>query len=351
MRLLVLGALTLLGAACIPFEPYWLLQDAWLLGIRLSVVEPGGYATLVRVPEGHTRAEPLPLETAELELLTTTAAGVELQPPLWLVCTVPGCMANFNYLYNPEFEPPACPHPLPLNQQQPCRLGEGERARVSLGSLFGLHGSNFLVPTLMVFAISSFDPELSPETCLERYRSRPRRDLQQCLFVNHTFRLGPAWALLPFSDELDLLPPEVLGLEADTHPDIVGFRVTRERGSDRVELLVAPGDTVEVEPLEHITVLPLLAGGGAQAFATINPTEIDPSTGRSPYDLQTERINLRGSLTALVDDFEDPNSWSDEREFRWVVPDHPEPAIFYVESRDNRQGLALASLRFEPAAP
>jgi hypothetical protein len=349
MRPLLLGAITSLSAACIPFEPYWLLQDTWLLGVRLNVVEPGGYATLVRVPEGHTRAEPLPLDTVELEWLAPTAPGIELQPPLWLICTTPSCMRD-NLLTAPNFKPSACPHPLPLDQYWPCRLGEGERVRVSLGSIYGYDYPGGQPPILTVLAVGSRDPELSPATCLERYRSTPREDLQQCLFVNNYTSLGPAWALLPFSDELALLPPELRELEGDTHPDIVAFRVTRERGRERVELLVTPGDTVEVEPHERITVLPLMLGGGVQTFA--QPTaENDPYTGRTIWELKSERVNVRARLTALVDEFEGPDSWSDDREFRWVVPDHPEPALLYVEARDNRNGITLASLRFEPAAP
>jgi len=350
MRSLALGAVILCGAACIPFEPYWWVQDARMLGMRMSVVEPGGYSTLLHVPPGQRRATPLPLDTVELEWFVAAAEGVEVQPPIWVACTSPSCLDDF---YRSGYELPDCPQPLPFTFFTACRLGEGERIR------FGFAGAYTLMPStdffnfgITVLAIGSRTAAVSSETCLDRYGGTPHEGLEQCLIGRNVFLPGPLWAVLPFAPELAMLPPEFLEQEPDTHPDITGFRVSRELGATRREVLVAPGDTVPIEPGEKVTVLPVFIGGGQQSYVVLE----DDDDILTPPEVQERRefLQVDALITALVDQFEDPvnvGNFAVGHVITWVVSDHPEPATLYVTASDDRFGRAFAALHFAPSTP
>ncbi|MDC0717539.1 hypothetical protein [Nannocystis bainbridge] len=340
MRTLALGAALLCGAACIPFEPYWLIQDARVLGTRMTVVEPGGYSTLVQVPYGQRRASGLPLDTVELEWMVAAVDDDEVQPPIWLACTWPNCIDDYYRTGHALYD---CPHPLPLDIRWACRLGEGHTVRVGFAGAFGLQ-SGFAYGGLSVMAIGSRTPEVASAACLERYGADPHAGLEKCLIARDIHVLGPLWAVLPFAPELGELPLEIFGQEPDTHPDIVGFRVTRERGPERLELLVELDDTVSVEPGEHITVLPLVIGG-AQEYSDFFDGDTD---GPAEPELHPgyEFISTRVQLTALVDEFAAPEDFSYEAAIEWLVPEHPEPMTMFVSTRDNRAGRGFARLHF-----
>ncbi|MFY0538714.1 hypothetical protein [Nannocystis pusilla] len=135
MRNLALGAAILCGAACIPFEPYWWIQDARLFGTRMTVVEPGGYSTLLKVPPGQQRASALPLDTVEVEWQYAATEDIEVQPPIWLACTRPGCIETFYYRGHGLLD---CPQPLPFDIPWACRLGEGHKIRFGFAGAFTL---------------------------------------------------------------------------------------------------------------------------------------------------------------------------------------------------------------------
>lgn len=351
MRSLALGAAILCGAACIPFEPYWWIQDPRVLGMRMTVVEPGGYSTLLHVPPGQQRATPLPLDTVELERFVATPEGVAVEPPIWLACFSPNCFDRF---YAEGYYLADCPQPLPFYLPWACRLGEGERVRVGFDGAFTLPQSMDvnLSNVLTIMAIGSRSPDVSSETCLERYAGTPHEGLQDCLIARDVFVPGPLWAVLPFAPELAMLPPEFLEQAPDTHPDITGFRVSRERGATRIEALAMPGDTVAMAPGEKVTVLPLFLAGREQSFIVL----IDPDAdGPLPpvAEEQAEFVEINAQITALVDQFEKPDQslslYNFNAEISWVVPDHPEPATLYVQTRDSRAGRGFAVLHFDPS--
>ncbi|MCY1012502.1 hypothetical protein OV079_44625 [Nannocystis pusilla] len=225
MRTLALGAAILCGAACIPFAPYWWIEDARLFGTRMTVVEPGGYSTLLQVPPGQQRASALPLDTVEVEWLFAAAEDTEVQPPIWLACTRPGCIEAF---YNRGHGLLDCPLPLPFDIPWACRLGEGHRIRFGFAGAFTL-ALDSAFAGLSLLAIGSRTPEVPSSTCVERYQKSPHVGLEQCLIGRDVHFPGPLWAVLPFAPELGELPLEVVTQAPDTHPDIVGFRVSRAR--------------------------------------------------------------------------------------------------------------------------
>src|SRR5689334_17190440 len=67
------GVLSCLAGACIPVEPEWVVTDPRFRGVKVEVVEPGGYASLLHVPEGKRRATLLPLDTVEFTWHVTAA--------------------------------------------------------------------------------------------------------------------------------------------------------------------------------------------------------------------------------------------------------------------------------------
>lgn len=345
MRQRTLVALTLLGGACIPYEPYWLVTEATYVGIRLTVVEPGGYSSLLRVPPGQRRTTALPLDTVELEWLVATPPDVTLEPPIWILCDF-ACQTIFGA--GPDPGPLAdCPFPTPIALWEPCRLGEGHRLRLGLDGAHSLNNSPSILSSVLV--VGSRSPDVSPATCLERLTAKTPADLQPCLIGLRDFPFGPYWAALPFSPEYDAVPPELLIEDADTHPDITGFRVIRGFGPNIVdELLAAPGDTVTVRPHERISVIPVLVDRARQDYSTV-----DYSEGAEPIVTSaTEAISIDAWMTALVDDFEEPGYFNMlAEEVRWTVPDQLEPATLYVSVRDSRAGRALAILRFVAESP
>ncbi|MFZ6181741.1 hypothetical protein [Nannocystis pusilla] len=346
MRTLALGAAILCGAACIPFAPYWWIEDARLFGTRMTVVEPGGYSTLLEVPPGQQRASALPLDTVEVEWLFAAPADTEVQPPIWLACTRPGCIEAF---YNRGHGLLDCPLPLPFDIPWACRLGEGHKIRFGFAGAFTLELDSAFAG-LSLLAIGSRTPEVPSATCVERYQKSPHVGLEQCLIGRDVHIPGPLWAVLPFAPELGELPLEVVTQAPDTHPDIVGFRVSRERGADRIELLVEPEDTVIVEPGEHITVLPLLIGGGVQDYVDV----YDPDgPGPEPTELLRgfEQVYLEAYVSAVVDQYDSPSRFDPDADIEWVVSDHPEPLTVFVVARDDRAGVGLARLHFAGKTP
>lgn len=342
MRRLALGALTLLGGACLPYEPYWLVSEARFLRFSATVVEPGGYSTLLNVPAGQRRATALPLDTIELEWFVATPPGETLPPPIWVLCSWE-CGSIFGD--DPWPHVPECLDPLPFLPTT-CRLGEGHRTRVTLAGAATIYSSAALERSVLV--VGSRDPNVSPETCLERLVTRPSADLQPCLTGQRMLPLGPSWAFfaVPFSEGLSGYPPELLAEEADTHPDITAFRVTRVLGSRRTEVLAAPGDTVTVAPRERITVLPVTLPG-----QDYNRVEDYAEPVPDVVVNLTERIHVDAALTALVDDFSAPEYGSPDHQIRWTVPDHLEPATLYVTASDDRSGRAFATLQFVAEGP
>lgn len=346
MRTLALGAAILCGAACIPFEPYWWIQDARLLGTRMTVVEPGGYSTLLEVPPGQQRASALPLDTVEVEWLYAAAEDIEVQPPIWLACTRPGCIEAF---YNRGHGLLDCPQPLPFDIPWACRLGEGHKIRFGFAGAFTLQLDSAFAG-LSLLTIGSRTPDVPSSTCLERYQNSPHVGLEQCLIGRERHVPGPLWAVLPFAPELGELPLEVVTQAPDTHPDIIGFRVSRERGADRIELLVAPEDTVTVEPGEHVTVLPLLVGGGAQEYVDLFDRD---GPGPEPPELMhlREHIQFEVAMSARVEEFGAPTGYDPGADIEWVVPEHPEPLTMFLSARDDRAGASFARLHFASKTP
>jgi hypothetical protein len=342
MRTLALGVAILCGAACIPSEPYWWVQDARMLGTRMTVVEPGGYSTLLQVPPGQRRATALPLDVVELEWLIAAAEDVDVQPPIWLACTRGGCIEAY---YNRGHGILDCPQPLPFDIPWACRLGEGHKIRVGFGGAFTLR-PDFYFAGLSIMAIGSRTPEVPSQACLERYGTTPHAGLEQCLIGRDIHLPGPLWAVLPFAPELAELPVEIIAQPPDTHPDVVGFRVSRELGAERIELLAEPDDTVLVAPGEHITVLPLLVGGGAQEYLEYADPDADGPAESVPVS-RTEYLQINAQLTALVDHFNAPNPADPDAEIEWVVSDHPEPMTLFVSVRDDRAGRGFARLHFD----
>jgi hypothetical protein len=337
-------------AACLPAEaPYWLIDHPINWGIRISVTQPGGYSSGLVVPEGQVRAAAVPLDTVELEWLALAPPGGELAPPIWISC---GFDCN-PYSLNPYMELPPCERPMPLLQAEPCRIGEGHRLSLTFagaydaptlggGPLFGAYAGQ-----LSLMAIGSASPDVSPETCLQRLRARPKVALESCLMSWREYNIAaPLPSGLPDptgpfgQPPPDFpFPPEVLAQAPDTHPVVDGFWVSRESDAGRVELDVADGGAVKVRPGDRIGVELRVTPESEQEYYNAAPG------GTSwMWIPETELVYHRAALTAMVEE----EDFTAEEQAWFVVPAVAEPFTMHFYIADTREGRATASLRFVP---
>lgn len=345
MRTALVVGLGLLGG-CVPNDhPSWLVDHPLPWGIVASVVEPGGYSSELVVSEGRVRASALPLDTLELQWLTAAPPGVTVPAPIWFVC--PDRCASL-----PAEPIPACAFPLPLSRREHCRLGEGERVRLSLGGAYT--ADEFFRGFIVVMGITS-DGTVEPETCLKRYRTFPRAGLEHCLLQERTLRLGPESRLLTtvpgLADDYTVegdLPDDFDDEAPDVHPTLSGLQVWHfGRGGFR-ELIAQPGDTIPVRVGAYVSVWPQYTDDTKQPYYALQSTPGQPERLVATPDEET--IRERYGISTLVEDRSDPD---DDLLHGWTVPDEPEPILLYLYIADSRQGRAFATLRFvvEDASP
>ena len=337
LRLAILGLL----AACVPDDhPTWLIDHPMPWGIIATVIEPGGYSSELIVPEGHLRAAALPLDTLELQWLAVAPPGTELPPPIWLVCT--GSCSNDLSSFSGHVLEPTCPYPLPLSRAQPCRLGEGERIRLALGGAFT--ADERFSGTIAIMGISSGDPDLDPETCLQRLSTRPLKGLESCLIQHRHLRLGPPWMLYTAVPQLagrytlegDGLPDDAADEPADTHPNLIGIDVFRVTDRGHIVTFAAKGDTIRVRAGERLTFNPICSDSCTQEYYRFGL----PFGGEIEFSLESENFRYRAALSALVEgDGPILNGV-------WVAPDDPEPITLYLYIADSREGRAHATFTF-----
>ncbi|MFY0536014.1 hypothetical protein [Nannocystis pusilla] len=340
MRRWLVGGSVVLLAACLPLDPDYLVTAPLFRGVRTEVVEPGGYASLLHVPEGRRRATILPLDTVELTAFFAAPPDVTVQPPIWLVCGLDCADGPLTALAGDLAD---CPVPLPLNVQESCRLAEGLQIR------FGLAGAFTLARAfLSLVVVGSRDDDLTPATCVERLTHPPHTELEPCIISQWWLWLGPAWALLPFDVEVGDIPPEILHQEVDTNPDVAEFRVTRERDGSRSEHRVTPGASVGVRRGDRITVEPIFTEGSSQTFwSTYNDEEGKPWSGE--LDSSEEQLWVRAWFDAPILDL-DPDQtlnggWTSPL-IAWTVPHDVVPTRLFLDVSDFGSGRAFAELLF-----
>lgn len=324
-------------SGCLPVDvPYWLIDHPVAWGIRVSVTQPGGYATGLIVPDGQVRASALPLDTIELEWLTLAPEGIELAPPIWIVCPE-GC----TWLDEEPPELPACPVPVPLFSGWMCRLGEGHRLSLVLDGAYGTS----VFGVLPVMAIGSADPEVSPETCLERMLTTPKLGLESCLSIHREYHIGGSGLPTglpdpsgPFDPPAPLDPdaPPVPAQVADTHPVVEGFWVSRPGG----DVLVPVGAEVKVRP-GVVTIEPKLAEDAAQTFWRPVPH----GHGGYLWTRDQEYLVVRATASGWVEQWE---LVDETQQLRFVVPEELGAFDVHFYVADTREGRATASLRLVP---
>lgn len=319
-------------AGCLPNEaPFWLIDHPVTWGIKISVTRPGGYSTGLIVPPGQVRASALPLDTIELEWLTLAPEGTELAPPIWIRCP-----NTCDFDLTPD-ELPACPEPTPLQVFSMCRLGEGHRLPLVLAGA----KNNALSGSMSVMAIGSADPELSPETCLQRLVTEPKRDLASCLMIFRAYAIGQSVPgglpdpSGPFDPPGPDDPPDVPPQIADTHPTVEGFWVTAPGG----ERLVPVGSEVRVKP-GLVAIEAELAQDAEQTF--FYPV---PSGAGYMWVQGQEIVQFRAASSGWVERWE---YFGAERRIEIVVQEGLEPFELYFYFADSRQGRATATLRIVP---
>lgn len=343
MRTCITWASLGLLLACFPADhSLWVADRPLALGIIATVVEPGGYSSDLVVPEDRARASPLPLDTFELERHVVIPPGVELPPPVWIVCHN---SCTYTLSETPDLAP--CPVPLPLSTGAACRLGEGERLRVSLGGAYTANADFWGV--FLVMAVSGADSDMSSETCLERMAVRPFASLERCLVQTRLLRIGPLWKALltvPALESQDHeLPESVRDEEPDFHPVLLGFDIVRQSGPDRVEVFAREGDDVPVRPGERLTLTPRFSPDASQSYHA-NYWFGSGGMGLSEEQV-TEILSFRLVFSEYVGDY-DPFDRRDSRS--WIAPDTDEPVVMDLYALDSRQGRVRASLRFVPDA-
>ncbi|MCY1053871.1 hypothetical protein [Nannocystis sp. SCPEA4] len=343
MRKALVVGLGLLGG-CVQYDrPPWVVDHPVAWGLIARVVEPGGYSSDLLVPEGRERAEALPLDTLELQWIGVGPPDIPVPPPIWLVCPF-GCGFPFD-----DEELPACPVPLPLSFPETCRLGEGERVRLSLGGAYTV--SPEFRGRLEVMAVTGHG-DVDPETCLQRYTIVPRAGLEACLMQQRALTLGPEWkafttvpalmSLYSFDGEL---PPDLAAEPPDLNPVLTGLQVLRSGRSGFHDLLVQGGDTITVHAGDRIAVRPQYSDDSQQEYYAFTG-----ASDRLTVMPREEQLVTRIGLSAEVHEIGDP---LDDEIHQWIVPDDPEPVDLYLYVADTRQGRAFATLRFvaEDAAP
>ncbi|HEY8378251.1 MAG TPA: hypothetical protein VIK91_17265 [Nannocystis sp.] len=342
MRTARLAAVFGLLPGCVQDHPAWLIDRPLPWGIVASVVQPGPYASGLVVPDDRVRAVALPLDTLELQALVVAPPDTPaLPPPIWFACGV-ACLSDLPDLARVS----ACPSPLPLAREAPCRLGEGERIRLVLGGAFSGIPQRGEIPLL---AVGSADPDLPSETCLERLAADPREDLGACLVQSRTLALGPPWKLVDVAPVLGALlfpelPPDIRDEPVDVHPVLRHIEVVRASPAGAHLLEAHDGDSVSVRPGERITLTAVYADDALQEF--YRPIQIQTATGfQFEFVPAVERIQAQFGFTVRVDDF-DP-VWNAQT-WRWVVPDVADPFDFHLYADDGREGRAVARLRFVP---
>lgn len=344
MRRLLCAAAALPLTVCIPIVPDWVVTTTRFRGVKVEVVQPGPYGSLLNVPPGKHRATVLPLDTVELEWFFAAPPGVTVPPPIWVVC--PGLCFDHSgtggihraLLYGLE----ACPTPLPLFHLNPCRLGEGHRIRVTLGGAFTASESP---PTLLL--IGARHDGLASATCLERLAATPLDQLESCIVGMWNPTIGPDWAALPFDPTLEAIPPEILAQEANTNPEVIGFAVLRERGSTRTEVIVGPGESAAVREGDRVAVTPLFSEDSRQQYwYLINGDKNIPWSGT--LSEATESLGFIAGFSGPVDEYTYSNIMFEEP-ITFVIPGGFEPTTLWVDVVDFRGGHAFSELLLVPA--
>jgi len=320
---------------CLPPDPPdWVIAYPITWGIQTNVVADGYYSQDLGVPPGHIRAEALPGDTVELRWFGAGPEDSEIRPPIWL-------LTSFGYApFSFDGTVPNCEQPLP-SLIGFCRLGEGERLRVSLGSLDALTGAGS-IGYFSILAIASDGDVNDPETCLQRAFSERNPDLLGCLMATRTIEIGPDWRLLQFHPDAEDLPEQYFNVPANTNPIITALSVERSSRPDEPPLRAAPGERLTVRPGEQISVTVELDADAAQEFVVL---------GRGPDDTfvaepSTETLIIEARLNALTVDYER----SDDRlTHRWTAPDSPDALTFFVQVADDRGGVGFATLRLVSA--
>lgn len=333
--LLALGPLV--SATCVPTEYDWLVVDPTFRGLLVEVVEPGGYGSLLNVPPDRRRAFVLPLDTVELEWKVAVPPGQELQPPIWIACSSQCRDLLWSGLSFLELSD--CPDPMPIGIFDSCRLGEDHRIRVRLGGAYAPD------PGFVLLLVGSRHPELTPQACLERLSASPRPDLGPCLVVLREPPFSDTPLGLPFLPGSVDAPPEVVAQEADTHPTVLGFTVTRERGGVREDLVVDLGTAVPVRRGDRIVVEPRLAADAAQQYWV----SYDESWS-GPIEQHTEVFGYQLLFSEpVVFDGPDRQPVGDELEPpAFVVPHDVVPTTLWLDIVDDRRGQAFVELQFVP---
>lgn len=326
-------------AACLPPDtPAWVINEPITWGISATVVNSGSYSQGLKTPAGLTRAEVLPHDTLELQWFGAGPEGAQLRPPIWAA----GYRAPSFSAFMLTSGIPDCPRPL-LPSSPLCRLGEGERVRITLGDpepYPDIDGQ-----TLYVIAMASDGDVIDPETCLKRAFTERDGDLIGCLIATRAVTVGPSghlWPQLPAEVRpvpLDEVPAEFFGVSANTNPVIEALRVERSSGDGSSTQLAVPGDQLNVRPGEQIVVRIQLRDGAAQHYVVL------VKKGDGPYTAAKKReaIVAAGRPNAIVDDY---TSTEDDFTHSWTAPAAPGVVTLYLQVEDGRGGLAFATLRF-----
>lgn len=339
-RRLLLAAVGLAG--CIPpSPPPWVVGYPVTWGISTQVVAADPLAQYVLDVPGRTRSELVPGDTLEWRWHGAGPEGASLRPPIWL------WWGDGLFLSLPtQGAPlPACPQPILLSTPL-CRLGEGERVRMTLGEPAEAVSD---VPNVSVVAVASDGDQVEPETCLQRALSERDADLRGCLIAFREVRLGPSWFLWIYpphkfapSIPLDRLPPEFFDVPANFNPMLTAIHVRHGAAAPGGDLVV-DGDTVVVRPGEPITVTLRLDDDAAQTYVIAGQKQPD---GRYPGKTMQEDVKVAVRLDAEVDDYLATDT---NLEHRWTAPDFPEPLTLYIRVQDGRLSFAFATLHFVSA--
>ncbi len=322
-------------SACLPPDPpEWVVTYPITWGIQASVVGAGMYSKDLEVLPGHTRAEMLPLDTVELRWFGAAPEDAQIRPPIWLLAS--GGLP----LFVPAGGVQPCEQPL-TSIYGFCRLGEGERIRVTLAALpQGL--DSFNQRHFRVLTVASDGEVIAPETCLQRTLSERNPDLSGCLIAVRSVPIGPVWRLSQLFVGDDDLPEAYFGVPANTNPMITALRVERSSARGTSMQLAAPGDRISVRPGEQITVT--LELDAAQEYV-VTYKDRDDAYVTKPY---TEELIIEARLNALIDDYV---ASDDGLTHGWTAPDAPEAVTFFAQVGDYRHnsdgggGFGFATLR------
>ena len=276
--------------------------------MRVSVVEEGPHSVgLLPIPADRQRAEPLPEDTVDIELLVVDRSGTVPDEDLdvrWFVCPL-GARCPFG-----ADLPAAAPCEGRFDPAQPCVLGSGVRPMFTVPAL---DPQFTLLEQFRWNVVALVGVRRSADACLGQVAGEEAADPERCVLALTGLDLGPLGALLDAArtsgvelgfDLVDLDVDLALPSQPNFHPEVV--RVVFGREDTGLSIVATPGTTTQIPANTELLLLSAGDQRDAQQYAELAVApdgEVVVGDGRgeslstSLYAIEADRIEREVLLT------------------------------------------------------